>query len=27
VVPNELAGVSGDVEEHAEHEHEGEHDE
>lgn len=27
VTPNELAGVSGDVEEHAEHEHEGEHDE
>ena len=27
VMPNELAGVSGDVEEHAEHEHEGEHDE
>lgn len=27
VVPNELSGVSGDVEEHAEHEHEGEHDE
>ncbi|MDT0276026.1 zinc metallochaperone AztD [Blastococcus goldschmidtiae] len=26
VTPNELAGVSGDVEEHAEHEHEGEHD-
>lgn len=25
VTPNELAGVSGDVEEHAEHEHEGEH--
>ncbi|MGY2128441.1 zinc metallochaperone AztD [Blastococcus sp. SYSU DS0617] len=25
VSPNELAGVSGDVEEHAEHEHEGEH--
>ncbi|WP_051515501.1 zinc metallochaperone AztD [Candidatus Blastococcus massiliensis] len=27
VTPNELSGVSGDVEEHAEHEHEGEHDE
>ncbi|SDE90260.1 hypothetical protein SAMN05660485_02056 [Blastococcus fimeti] len=27
VTPNELAGVTGDVEEHAEHEHEGEHDE
>jgi hypothetical protein len=26
VTPIELAGVSGDVEEHAEHEHEGEHD-
>jgi outer membrane protein assembly factor BamB len=26
VTPNELAGVSGDVEEHAEHEHEGEHE-
>ncbi|NEK86695.1 hypothetical protein GCU60_13160 [Blastococcus saxobsidens] len=27
VTPNELSGVTGDVEEHAEHEHEGEHDE
>ncbi|SOC52800.1 hypothetical protein SAMN05660748_4177 [Blastococcus aggregatus] len=27
VTPNELSGVSGDAEEHAEHEHEGEHDE
>ena len=27
VTPNELSGVSGDVEEHAEHEHDGEHDE
>lgn len=27
VTPNELSGVSGDVEEHAEHEHEGEHGE
>lgn len=26
VTPNELAGVSGDVEEHAEHEHDDEHD-
>ncbi|RZU31020.1 zinc metallochaperone AztD [Blastococcus saxobsidens] len=27
VTPNELSGVTGDVQEHAEHEHEGEHDE